>query len=339
MVETDTSQPAPRILVAVFFVALVVLGVKAVAASVTNSQGLFSDAAESVANVLSASIALACVRWAAHPPDRGHPYGHGRIEFFAAGLEGLLVVLAGALILREAVPALFAPRQLASLGLGLALSAVAGVINGAIGWFLLAKAKATHSAALRGEGWHLLSDAVTTAGVMVGLVLVELTGFVRVDAIVACGVALAVLVSGFRLLRDTAHRLLDASDPDLIEEIAGILVEARPPGWIDAHRLRARSYGGSVQVDLHVVLPRFWNLERVHAEQVRIEETILEALERGGEVLVHSDPCRDELCGRCCYEPCPIRKAAYGASRAWSERTLAGDAQRHPEALVAAHDA
>ena len=325
--ETGSLDPAERRLRlstmgSVLGLSLVVLAVKAVAWWLTGSRGLLSDAIESLANVLTGGFGLFAVWWAARPPDASHPYGHGRLQDFSAGLEGLVVLLAGAGIVREAVPHLFAPAPLERLGEGIGLAVVAGLVNGIAGVVLLVRGRRLGTEVLSAEGTHLLGDTLTTAGVIVGLLLVQVTGRPVIDAAVATVIGVVVLGSGVRLLARAGRRLLDREDQPLLERIARALESRRRPEWIEVHLLRARRAGAVVLVDFHLTLPRYWSLERVHDEQHRMATDLIEALGEPAEVLIHPDPCTASLCPRCAVEPCPVRSCPQVVHEPWTARRV-----------------
>jgi cation diffusion facilitator family transporter len=311
-----------RVMVSILALSLVLLFAKAAAWRITGSQGLFSDALESMANVLTASFGIFSVWLAARPPDASHPYGHGRIEFFAAGLEGALVLAAGLAILRESIPALFDPAPLHNLGAGGALAVGAALCNGAAGVFLIRRGRREISPVMIGEGHHLLSDTVTTVGVLLGLLLVQLTGVAWLDPAAACVVGGVVALSGARLLREAANRLMDQAEPEVLDEVARILEERRRPEWVDVHFLRARSAGEILHVDFHLALPRYWELDRAHEVQEGVAREVLQGLGRRGEVLVHADPCHPGLCALCRVPECPERTSPPTETKAWTRETL-----------------
>ncbi len=324
-----------RVMVTILGLAIVLLLAKAAAWRMTGSQGLFSDALESLVNVLTASFGIFSVWLAARPPDASHPYGHGRIEFFAAGLEGTLVLAAGVGILREAIPALFDPTPLQNLGAGGALAVAAALCNGVAGVFLLRRGRRERSPMMIGEGHHLLSDTLTTIGVLAGLLLVKLTGVAWLDPAAACVVGLVVALAGGRLLREAANRLMDQTEPQLLAEVARTLEERRRPEWVDVHFLRARSAGEIVHVDFHLALPRFWDLEKAHEVQEGVAREVLRGLGRRGEVLVHADPCHPGLCALCGLEPCPVRAESRVRTKPWTPETLVESAPARADARAA----
>ena len=299
-----------------------VLAIKVAAWWLTGSQALGSDALESVVNIFTGLFALFSVRVAARPPDASHPYGHGRIEFFSAGLAGALVLLAGAGILREAIPAIWSPEGLRHLDEGLVLAVIATTANAGVGAYLLRRGRQSGSLALAGEGKHLLADAVTTGGIVLGLSLVFLTGWHILDPILACLVAVSIIWSGVTLLEEAGDRLMDRADPRLLEKIAHALETVRRPEWIEVHLLRVWTSGTFLHIDFHLSLPRFWQLDQMHEAQQQLAAALILELGRSGEIMVHPDPCSKELCERCRVDDCPVRESPFAGSYPWTGRRL-----------------
>ncbi len=303
----------------VLALALILLGLKMTAWWLTGSQAVFSDAAESVINLITGAFGLFSISLAAKPPDRDHPYGHGKIEFFAAGLSGALILAAAAGILREAVPALRHPESVNRLGLGLLLSAAAGLANCFAGAYLMRRGRRSSNMTLVGEGKHLLADTVTTAGVIVGLVAVRLTGWLVLDPIVACLVSVYIAWSGLGLLKEAAARLMDEADPVLLRHLAEALQQVRRPEWIEIHQLRAWVSGDRPHIDFHLTVPRTWNLRRAHDSQDELARALLAQLGIDGEALVHADPCTEDLCSSCSVQDCAVRSEPFsGTEHSWT---------------------
>ncbi len=284
-----------------------ILASKLVAWLLTGSSAVFADAMESVVNVVAAGLLLMSLYVAARPADDDHPYGHGKVEYFSAGIEGTLIAVAAILIAVEATRALIqgsVPRQ---LDLGLGLLVVASVANGALGAYLVRVGRRTHSVALVADGRHVLTDVWTSAGVIVGIGVVWATGLHVLDPIVALGVAVHVLREGFKLAREATHGLMDAADEDLLDTLTGTLEAEWRPEWVDAHGLRAWRAGADVHADFHLVVPRYFDAERLHHIHDEVEEVIAEHV-RGGDVVIHFDPCRPHHCKGCAQGDCPVRK-------------------------------
>jgi cation diffusion facilitator family transporter len=287
----------------------VLMGLKFGAYLLTGSAGILSDALESIINVAASGFALYSVYLSSRPPDANHPYGHGKIEYFSAGFEGALIVLAAVAILFQAVPRFVDPRPLAHLGGGMLLLAGAAVVNLLLAWLLIRTGKKENSLPLSADGKHLLADVVTSIGVLVGLILVGWTGLTWLDPLVACLVAVNILYTGSKLLRSSLGQLMDEADPELLQRIVQVLNARRRPEWIHVHQLRARRYGPNIHVDLHVVLPRFYDLTQTHQAVTEIEDVVKAELGPEAEVIVHPDPCSDPWCRVCNRPECENRSA------------------------------
>ena len=281
--------------------------VKFVAYFLTGSAAILSDALESIINVVASGFALYSIHLSNQPADTSHPYGHGKIEYFSVGFEGALIILAAVAILYKAIPAFFYPRMLAQLGLGIFLLLGTSVVNLALGQFLIRTGRRTRSMPLEADGKHLLTDVYTTVGVVGGLVLVKLTGWQGWDPLAACAVAVNIIFTGWRLVKESFGRLMDEADPVLLSRIVDILNKNRREDWIDIHQLRTRHYGDKVHLDFHLVVPRSFGLPEAHVEAEAIETMILNKLDEVAEVIVHVDPCEDPLCGRCIQAECQDR--------------------------------
>ncbi|MDZ7759973.1 MAG: cation diffusion facilitator family transporter [Desulfovermiculus sp.] len=275
----------------------------------TGSAGILSDALESIINVAASGFALYSVYLSTQPPDANHPYGHGKVEYFSAGFEGGLIVLAAGAIFIQAVPRFFDPRPLAHLGWGMLLLLAATILNLALAYVLLRTGKRFHSMALTADGKHLLTDVITSVGVIIGLILVRWTGLLWLDPLVACLVAGNILYSGSKLLRESTGRLMDEAEPELLERIVQVLNTHRQPEWIHVHNLRARRYGPDVHVDLHVIFPRWYDLNQIHQAIKEIEKVLQKKLGPGAEIIVHPDPCTDPWCPICVLPECEQRSA------------------------------
>lgn len=289
---------------------LIMVG-KFTAYAMTGSAAIFSDALESIVNVLAATFAIGSILFAGKPADREHPYGHGKIEFFSAAFEGGLIAFAALLIAYTAVASLVQGPELRRLDTGLVITAVAGVANLGLGLFLLLMGRRTGSLILTADGQHVLSDFWTSLGVIVGLVLVRVTGIVWLDPVVAIVVALQLARTGFLLVRHAARALLDEEDTQLLERILHAAERVRTPGIIRLHHLRAIRYGRAAHVDAHLVVPEFWSVEKAHGESDRFEARLLETCKVDGEIVFHIDPCLRYYCGFCDLPECPVREAAF----------------------------
>lgn len=279
----------------------------------TGSVAVLSDALESTVNIAAAGLLVFSMHLAARPADRDHPYGHGKVEFLSAGIEGALIVVAAVLIAVEASGQLLHPAPLRDLDLGLLALAALSAGNAALGSYLLRTGRAARSLALVADGKHVLADVWTSAGVLGGLVAVRVTGLAWLDPLVALAVAANIVREGFRLARSAVRGLMDEADPALLDALAATLSHPRPPEWIDAHGLRAWRSGAQVHVDLHLVVPRYFDAERLHEISERVEARLLAGLDEPGEAVVHFDPCGSVHCPSCEMAACPVRAAAFKA--------------------------
>ncbi|OAH54055.1 transporter [Dietzia cinnamea] len=274
--------------------AIVTIALKVGAWWVTGSVGLLSDAAESVVNLVAAAIALGAISVSERPADDDHQYGHSKAEYFSAGVEGAMIFVAAAFILVVSVERLINPAPLEALGVGLAISVVAAVLNGVVGLVLVRAGVRHRSPTLRADGKHLITDVITSVGVVVGLALAWATGWQVLDPIVAIGVGLNILFIGYRLVHESGMGLMDATLPDednrMIEEV---LERHREPGRVDFHELRTRESGKWRFVEFHALVPGKWSVERGHDLVETVEQEIHAALPNS-HITTHLEPIEDE---------------------------------------------
>lgn len=303
-----------------------VFGGKIAAYGLTGSTAVLSDALESVVNVAAAALLAYSIAVAARPADRSHPYGHGKVEFFSAGVEGALIAVAAGVILFEAVRELFRGWEPQRLDLGLGIVAAMAVVNAALGGYLIRVGRRTQSLALVADGRHLLTDVATSAAVVLGLLAVRFTGWWALDPLVAIAVALNIMRTGASLLREAVGGLMDEADSSLLATLSRALEANRRPWWIDVHSLRAWRSGAVSHVDLHLVVPRYYDVERLHRVDEEISAAAAEAGADANEVIIHFDPCRPRQCPECPVDPCPVRGAPFRKRDPLSlERTTRGD--------------
>lgn len=272
--------------------ALVTIGLKTTAWQLTGSVGLASDAAESVVNLIAAIVALIALRAAAKPPDAAHMYGHTKAEYLSSALEGGLIFVAAAAILYTAVQRFLDPQPVENGVVGLGVSVVAAVINGAVAWVLLRAGRQHNSITLRADGHHLLTDVWTSAGVLVGVGLVVLTGWQRLDPVVAFLVGLNIIWTGWRLLRDSADGLMDVSwskeDNAALIDVVGRFTGEE----VKVHNLRTRQAGRLRFAQMHLLVPGSWSVTRGHDLADAIELAIRERFP-DVRVITHLEPLED----------------------------------------------
>ncbi|MGE4557135.1 MAG: cation diffusion facilitator family transporter [Desulfovibrionaceae bacterium] len=322
--KNRTTREARLRLVAISIslgVGALLMGAKFLAWSLTDSSAILSDALESIINVVAAGFAVLTIVVANRPPDQEHPYGHGKMEYFSAGFEGSLIILAALTIIAEAWGKIFHPQPLGHLGVGLLITAGAGAVNLVMGVAIIGVGKKTRSLALTADGKHLLTDVWTSGGVVVGLALTMLTGWTWLDGAVACMVAANILFAGVSVVREAFGGLMNQTDPEVLHAICEALTRHRSDHWIDVHKLRAWRSGSMAYADFHLVLPSEWSFKQAHDEATRVEEVLMEEVPGLAGVMIHPDPCDEELCPECDRDPCEVRQELCTSKRIWDRET------------------
>ncbi len=274
--------------------AFITISLKTLAYWLTGSVGLLSDALESVVNLVAAVAALIALTVAEREPDEDHAYGHGKAEYFSSGFEGLLILIAAGTIAFAAVPRLFNPVEIESAGLGLAISSAASVVNLLVAMRLMRASEQYRSITLEADARHLMADVWTSVGVVVGIVAVIVTGWHRLDAVIALAVAANIIWTGYHLIRRSMLGLLDTTIPvDEMQVVEQILNRYRASGDVQTHALRTRQAASRRFVSVHILVPGSWSVERGHELADQIERDIREALP-GTTVFTHLEPIEDE---------------------------------------------
>jgi cation diffusion facilitator family transporter len=272
--------------------AVVTIGMKTVAWRLTGSVGLLSDAAESVVNLVAALTTLGMLTIAARPPDEEHAYGHDKAEYFASTVEGALIVVAAVAIAWSAVDRLLHPAPMEQLGLGLLVSTGASLVNLAVSLVLFRAGKKHQSIALEADAHHLMTDVWTSVGVLTGIGVVALTGWDRLDPIVAIGVAVNITWQGVKLVRRSALGLLDTALPPEEQAAVQKVLDAHRGPEVQFHALRTRQAAARRFVSVHVLVPGTWNVARGHALLERVERDIRQAIP-GAHVFTHLEALED----------------------------------------------
>ncbi|WP_257668170.1 cation diffusion facilitator family transporter [Parapedobacter tibetensis] len=301
---------------------IVLMLVKFTAYLLTNSNAILTDAMESIVNVVASGFAFYSIHLAARPKDQNHPYGHGKVEFFSVFLEGGLIFIAGLLILGKACYNIFFPEQVGNLVEGMGLLAFTGVVNFVLGTYMVAQSKQLNSLTLLADGKHLQTDAYSTVGLLVGLLLMHLTGLWWIDIVLSIGLGTYILFNGYKLLRKSIAGLMDESDTKLVGQVAGILQTYRKDDWIDVHNLRVQRYGHELHIDCHVTLPNYYDLNRVHDEVSAVDALINKHLHADTELFIHADPCVPACCQYCRVKGCPIRSEAQHKDIMWDKKII-----------------
>jgi cation diffusion facilitator family transporter len=306
--------PVRKAALAAFLVSILLLAGKFVAYFLTGSAAVWSDALESIINVATGAFVVICVTVSSRPADESHPYGHGKIEAFSAGLEGGLILLAAVMILSEALPRFFMPIAPQRLGLGTILLFALGIINLILGLGVRHYGRRYRSDALEANGRHLLTDFYTSAGVVLGLLAVRWTGWLWLDPLVACLVAVQILVPGLKLVRQAIRNLMNEADPETLQRVVAALKQMQSPVWLCPHDLRVIRSGDYHHIDLHITLPHYWQLSQAHTVEKEVAATLLATIGTAGDVMIHLDPCEAACCHCCRLASCPERQAPFAGS-------------------------
>ena len=272
--------------------AILTIALKTTAYWLTGSVGLLSDALESLVNLVAAIMALAMLTIAARPADEMHAFGYGKAEYFSSGLEGALILLAAASIAWTAIPRFLVPQPLEHIGIGLAVSVVASVINFWVARVLLAAGREYRSITLEADAHHLMTDVWTSAGVMLGVGAIALTGWLRLDPIIALVVAANILRTGWQLLSRSIRGLLDAVLPAAEQDAINKVLKQYESRGIQYHALRTRQAGTRAFISLHVLVPADWTVQREHDLLEQLEGDI-RATVPGAQLFTHLEPQGD----------------------------------------------
>lgn len=306
-----------------FFISLLLCCVKFFAWYITDLLVILSDALESIINVVGSAFAWYSIHLSGKPRDKEHPYGHGKVEFFSIGFEGAMILLAGILILFEAVHLLIQPEQAHEAGMSFWLMTATGVANLFLGYILISKGKKYNSVALQGNGKHIMSDSFTSIGVVVAIGLIYFTKIQWIDPVASIVAGSIIVVTGFRLLRKSISGLMDEADPKIVKEIIDVLKKNRKDTWIDVHNLRVQRYGNFYHVDCHVTLPFYYSLTQVHDIITEMDQELNQQFEGGSiEFFIHTDPCMEYSCAHCKLSNCKERKHTFTELIEWNDENL-----------------
>ena len=316
-----------RLQASVLAIGALLMAIKFIAWRLTHSNTILSDAMESIVNVVAGAFALYSLALASRPRDLGHPYGHGKVDYISAGIEGGLVIVAGALIIWRAGRALVQEQHLHDLDTGILLTGIAGGVNLIMGLLLRRRGRDARSITMEASGTHLLSDAWSTVAMLIGLVLIRLTDLLWMDQVFAMLFAVYIMVTGLRIFRRSVAGIMDEADLDLASTVIAELESHRRPQWVDLHNFRMIKYGAVLHIDCHVTLPWYYDLEKAHAEIAAIELLVNSSEQSEVELFIHMDPCIPSSCAICQLPDCPERKHPFKQRVRWGPGTVLGNAK------------
>lgn len=314
----STEKKLFRIQLSALLAGSLLLIAKFIAYQLTHSNTILTDALESIINIVAGAFALYSLYLAAQPIDDNHPYGHGKVEFIAAGFEGILITIAGVLMIVKSVMGFFDPRQLENLDLGMIIVVVSGAINYILGYWLVANGRLHQSLTLKSDGEHLKSDAYSSFGILAGLLLIKFTGIQWLDNVVAIFFACFILYTGIGLIKKSVSGIMDEADEAVILALVRQLKEHRKIQWIDVHNLRVIQYGSKLHVDCHATLPWYYSLREAHDEMEEIARLVNSKFPDKVEFFIHGDPCISASCKVCMIDNCLQRTELFSQKVDWN---------------------
>ncbi len=307
----------------VVLTSVVLFALKVLAYFLTNSVAVLTDALESTVNVVTGFTGLYSLRLAAKPRDREHPYGHGKAELISASFEGILILVAGLVIIYESIINLVHAHPVRQLDTGILIISATAVINYFVGAWCIRTSRAHHSVALEASGRHLQSDTWTTVGIVGGLILLRFTGIAWIDSGVAIIFAILIIVEGYRIIRQTVAGIMDEADEDLLKRLIALLNQHKRPAWIDLHNLRTIKYGSILHLDCHLTVPWYYNVNEAHLEIDALNALIGEQFHQSLEMFVHTDGCVPPAsCRVCPLTECKVRKSPFEGRLEWTMENI-----------------
>ena len=295
---------------------------KIIAWKLTNSDSVFSDAMESIVNVISAFMGLYALYLAAKPRDEDHPYGHGKVEFVTSAIEGVLIGIAGIMIIYEGTNSLLSDKVLNKLDWGIWIIAATAIANYVLGYISIQKGKAENSVVLVSSGKHLQSDTITTLGVVVSLVLVYFTKIYWIDSVVALVFGIYIITIGYKIVRRSLSGIMDEADPEMLKRLAKFLNANRKPEWIDVHNMKIQQFGSRLHIDAHLTLPWYFELRTAHDEMEELIKLIAKNTDRKVEFNFHMDDCKPISCAICKIENCRVRQHPFRRKVEWNGENI-----------------
>lgn len=319
-------------------VAILLFILKIFAWYLTQSVAILTDALESIVNVVAGLIGVYSLYISAKPKDQDHPYGHGKAEFISSAIEGTLITVAGIIIIYEALNNLVHPNTVQRLDFGILLVGITAVINYLVGWYCIKIGKTNNSLVLVSSGKHLQTDTYSTAGIIVGLILLYFLKLWWIDSAVAILFAFIIMFTGYKIVRSSVAGIMDEADTELLDKLVVLLNENRRTNWIDLHNLRIIKYGGTIHLDCHLTVPWYLNVHQAHDEIDALSNLVKTAFGESMELFVHSDGCLDFSCNICTKQDCTVRKHEFVEKVYWTMENISGNSKhrliQHPATKI-----
>lgn len=308
---------------------VVVFTLKIVAWYITKSVAVLTDTLEYTINLIGSFIGLYSLYLSAQPRDENHPYGHGKVEFLSAAIEGILMIISSFLIVYEAINNLNHPHHITQLDYGIFLIALTAVINYGMGYFALRQGKKTNSLALIAAGKHMQSDTYATGGIIIGLVLIFFLKYTWIDSVVALIFSIIIIVTGYKILRYSIAGIMDEADKKLLNKVITLFNNFRRENWIDLHNLRIIKYGTILHLDCHLTVPWYLNVVEAHKEVEALEKLVKDNFGDSVELFVHTDACMDFSCKICSKNNCAVRKFNFIQKIDWSIDNISNNSKHN----------
>ncbi len=309
----------------VAILSVVLLLTKLVAYYLTHSVSILTDALEGIVNVVAGFIGLYSLILSAKPRDADHPYGHGKIEFVSAALEGSMIAMAGVLIFYKSISNLITPQALHQIDWGILLITITAVANYLVGTLCIRTGKRNSSVALVASGKHLQSDTYSTIGILAGLTLIYFTKIYWLDSVVAMLVSGLIMYTAYTIIRPSIGGIMDETDQTLLTDIVKLLNANRRENWVDLHNLRVIKYGSILHLDCHLTVPWYLNVHEAHVEIDELARLVRKEFGESLELFVHSDGCLDFSCNICSKQDCPERKHTTEKRIEWTVENISSD--------------
>ncbi|MEP6948004.1 MAG: cation diffusion facilitator family transporter [Ginsengibacter sp.] len=309
------------------FIAVVLFLAKLTAWELTGSLAILTDALESIVNIVSGLLGWYSLYISAKPKDVDHPYGHGKIEFISAAVEGTLITATGFFIIYLSAISFFHPHEVAKLDYGMILLGATGLVNYAAGVVCVKTGVKNNSLPLIAGGKHLKTDTYSTIGILAGLVLIYFTKLQIFDSIIACIVALIIIFTGYKIVRTSIAGIMDEADLKLLNNLVDVLDKNRRENWIDLHNLRIIKYGSTLHCDCHLTVPWFLNVSEAHTEIEALGTLIRNGFGGAVELFVHTDGCKEFSCRICSKQNCLVRQHDFEKKIEWTIKNISKDSK------------
>lgn len=295
---------------------------KLVAWKITNSNAVFSDAMETIVNIIAAFLGLYSLQLAAKPRDKEHPYGHGKVEFITSGVEGILIIIAGFIIIFQSISSIIHGHEILELNRGMIIIFIAGLINYILGWYSVYYGRKEDSMVLIASGKHLQTDTITSVGLLLSLGIMSLTHWYWLDNAVALLFALYIIYVGYKIVRKALSGVMDETDEQLLGQIINILEEYRHIEWIDVHNMKIQKYGANLHIDAHLTFPWYYSLRDAHFEMEKVILLLADKIDREIEFNFHMDYCKPTSCAICQIMDCPVREYPFEKKIKWTAENV-----------------